>query len=106
MPVASNAVPVPLAGNDTTSGPAAGWARPLPSYKVDACVWLFATHENEIGPKATPHGFTRPASVTAAPTPEVSDTRLVDEKAVGPATASDAEPLLLPLYVPPEQLNV
>ena len=51
-------------------------------------MWLFATHANEVGPNATPHGFTRLASVTSAPVPAVSATRLVAENALGAVTVS------------------
>ncbi len=75
---------------------------PAPSYSVDVCVWLLATHIGPVGASASPQGLMRLGSVAAAIT-EPSETRLVCEKAVAAFTVSAAVCMVLALYAPPEQ---
>src|SRR5580704_15732939 len=100
IPVGLNAAPAALGAKLTTSGPAAGWALPLPSYWVAVAVRLLVTHIAVVGPEAMPHGLTRCASVVRAAVPAVSATRFVTVKAVGAVTFRVADFARLAAFAP------
>src|SRR5208283_4453811 len=79
MPVGlKGTLPAP-AGRVTTFAPEADSAFPLPSYKVEVCVPLLATHTASPGAIDTPHGLMRFGSTFRAEVPAASATRLVSE---------------------------
>ena len=62
IPVGAPPVLLPVVGMFTTSD----CFTPAASYSVDVPVWLFATHRMPVGPKASPQGLTRFASMVLA----------------------------------------
>src|SRR5258707_4481037 len=97
MPVGLNATAPAPATRFTTNGPVVGCGTPLPSYSVEVCVPLFATHAGFLagaGAIDKPHGLARCGSSVAVPAAglETSSLTLAGLAAV---TVSIAEAFLL-----------